>query len=308
MALNQAAPNSLSNCQVSVSGATGFVGSRLVEVCRNRGYPTNMIDFHGTTQVQNRSLPIGDVFVHLSALAHADNTDQGQVYSVNRDLAVSAAQAAKAVGYRQFVFLSSALVWGSSLDCVSLSTPENPDTVYGRAKIEAEHAITALETRDFHVIIVRPPLVYGSGVKGNLHKFLNAVYRWPVCPLGVSDNRRSMVNLDNLCELILFLSIRAVSGTFCAMDSPPVSSYHVLKLMAARMPRHARLLPMPQYLQSLLKIGAPFTARRLLGSFVIEDDSVARVGFEPPFTMEQGFDAMVATYLAEQGIEGNRSR
>lgn len=288
--------------RLSVSGATGFVGSRLVEACRYQGYITNTVDLRDSTHVDPGNLPRGDVFIHLAALAHADNTDEAQVYAVNRDLALSAARAAKTAGYRQFVFLSSALVWGSSLERVSLKTPENPDTVYGRAKLEAERAIIALESSSLCVTIVRPPLVYGHGVKGNLSKFLKAVHTWPVCPLGVTDNRRSMVNLDNLCEFLLHLSEHNASGAFCAVDCPPVSSYDVLRLMAERMPRHSRLVPMPRLLRSLLQIGAPATARRLIGSFVIEDDSAERVGFTPSYTMEQGFDAMVSFYL--QSVQG----
>lgn len=294
---DQHSSSSTSPFRLSISGATGFVGSRLAEACKNRGYITNTVDFRASTHVDLGNHPGGDVFIHLAALAHADSTDEEQVYAVNRDLAVNAAQAAKSAGYRQFVFLSSALVWGCTLECVSRSTPENPDTVYGRAKLEAERAIISLESSSFCVTIVRPPLVYGPGVKGNLSKFLKAVHTWPLCPLGVTDNRRTMVNLDNLCELLLHLSEHNASGTFCAVDGPPVSSYDVLRLMTERMPRHARLFPMPRLLRSLLQIGAPATARRLLGSFVVEDDSAERVGFTPSYTMEQGFDAMVSHYL-----------
>ena len=287
-----------------MSGSRGFIGSRLFTQETAQQYELDKHTFRGLPE----GLPQGDVYVHLAAIAHADHPDTSLLNTVNRDLPIHVATMARDAGYQQFVFMSSALVWGSNFEVVSQSTPEKPDSSYGRAKLEAEEGLRKLGSSDFRIAIIRPPLVYGPAVKGNLAKLLSAVHHWPVCPLGDAENRRSLVNVDNLAALIFHLIDRNISGTFCATDSEPLSSLGILQKMADRMPKHGRIVAMPKPFRWGLQSLAPGTARRLLGSFVIEDDSANRIGFEPPFTMDQGFDAMVATYLAEQGIEGNRSR
>lgn len=282
---------------VTVSGASGFVGARILAACRTAQLTCNPVSLRGVSSVH---LPPGEVLVHLASIAHTNHPDQNIVFAVNRDLAIATAEVAKRQGYRQFIFLSSALVWGSKHETVKVHTPEHPDTAYGRAKLEAEIALTALETPEFGITILRPPLVYGPGVKGNLAKLLSAVHRWPVCPLGVRHNRRSLLHVDNLVALILHLARTKQTGTFCPVDEPPLSTFEILQLMASQMPRHGRVVEMPFAFRKLLNRSVPGTARRLFGSFVIEDDSVRHTGFVPPFTIEDGFQKMVEAYLSRE--------
>lgn len=282
---------------VTITGASGFVGRRLVEACVSAHVDCQSASLRGWNRSESMELPNGHVLVHLSAIAHSDDPDEAQLYAVNRDLSVVTAELARERGYRQFVFLSSALVWGAGYESVDLSTPALPDTAYGRAKLEAEEALQRLDTPEFGITILRPPLIYGPGVKGNLKKLLRAVYRWPVCPLGVSENRRSLLHVDNLSASIIHLARSGARGTFCPVDNPPVSTLELLKRMAAPMPRHGRVLSMPQGVQWFLRHAAPRSARRLFGSFVVTDDSLDRAGFVPQFTIDDGFEKMVSTYL-----------
>ncbi|MFW5828260.1 MAG: NAD-dependent epimerase/dehydratase family protein [Alkalispirochaeta sp.] len=278
---------------LTITGATGFVGCRLIHACVSADFtikPVNLRD-------DSLELPSGDVLVHLAAIAHSDASDEDQVFAVNRDLAIATAERAHATGYRHFIFLSSALVWGLEYESVDRTTPEKPDSAYGRAKLEAEEGLRRLESSDFRVTILRPPLLYGPGVKGNLAKLLRAVHRWPVCPLGISENRRSLLHVDNLAAAIIHLARSSTSGTFSPVDAPPISTLEILNRIAARMSHHGKVIAMPKVARWALRRMAPGSARRLFGSFVVTDDSLARTGFLPPFTIDDGFEKMVNAYL-----------
>jgi nucleoside-diphosphate-sugar epimerase len=278
---------------LTITGASGFVGQRLIEACRSGGVSTRTVSLRDPSV----SLPEGDTLVHLAAIAHSGHTDEDQVFAVNRDLAISVAMRARNVGYRRFLFLSSALVWGSDYESVDLSTPERPDNAYGHAKLEAEEALHRLESPDFRVTVLRPPLVYGPGVKGNLAKLLQAVQRWPVCPLGSGDNQRSLLHVDNLAAAIIHLARIGTSGRFCPFDSQPISSLEILTRMAANMPSHGRVMAMPRWARWTIRQAFPGAARRLFGSFVVTDDSLQRTGFVPPLSMDDGFEKMVRAFL-----------
>jgi nucleoside-diphosphate-sugar epimerase len=281
---------------VAISGASGFVGTHLLSACRQSGLACIAVVFRSGSSAM-RQLPHADALVHLGAIAHSDASNQSEVMAANRDLTIEVARSARNFGYRHFVFMSSALVWGSNYDCVQLGTLEKPDTAYGRAKLEAEQVLLATQSSDWNVSIIRPPLLYGAGVKGNLAKLLRAVHLWPICPLGVDTNRRSLANVENLSAFIVHLLVRNLSGQYCLQDEKPISTLGMLERMAAHMPHHGRVVRMPRGLRHCVRAVAPRTARQLFGSLVIEDNTAAKAGFAPPHTMEDGFAKMVHAYL-----------
>ena len=287
---------SLNNLTVTITGASGFLGTRLQKACEDSNLSYRSVDLR--TQSLPDPVVDGEILVHLAAVAHAASRDERTIISVNRELAITTGHHARERGYRQLVFLSSALVWGSNYEIVTPNTPEKPDTLYGRCKLQAERGLRDLETSQFAVTVLRPPLVYGPGVKGNLLRLLHAVHRWPVCPLGVSDNLRTLVHVDNVCALILHLARTETSGVICAVDeTPALSSKELLERIAQRIPRPARITGMPQLFQSALLHLLPDTARRLLGSFVVQDTTARDAGFIAPYSVDHGFDAMVSHYL-----------
>lgn len=288
--------------RIGITGSSGFVGTRLLAACASSRINARTVSVRENSADKGIPLPPGDVLVHLAAIAHSDDPDEDKVFAVNRDLAVATARKAQDAGYSHFIFLSSALVWGSGYKTVDLSTPERPDTAYGRAKLEAEEHVRAIESSEFAVTILRPPLVYGPGVKGNLAKLMRAVHRWPLCPLGIPDNRRSLLHVDNLAAFILHLARRPTesgdaSGTFCPTDESPYSTLEILQRIASLLPRNGRVIAMPGPARWMVRTLAPGVAQRLFGSFVIDDNSIAKTGFLPPFTPEDGFKKMVYHYL-----------
>ncbi|MCF7939490.1 MAG: NAD-dependent epimerase/dehydratase family protein [Spirochaetales bacterium] len=282
--------------KTTISGSNGFIGSRLIDLLFLKGLQVQCVKLRYSLE-DNIDIPIGDTFVHLAAIAHSDNSEKEQIFAVNRDLAVSAARKARELGYSHFIFLSSVLVWGSENEFVSFSVSPNPDTNYGRAKLEAEQIINSFNSSKFTVSIIRPPLVHGPYVKGNLRILIRAIQKWPLCPLGSFKNRRSMLNLDNLCEFIYFLIKNRLGGTFCIQDQQSISSMQLINYIAEELPSHGLITPMPRLVQLLIKKFAPGIYRRLFNSFLIEDDSALAAGFSPPFSTKDGIKKMVQAYL-----------
>ena len=285
--------------KVVVTGSSGFIGTRLMTALDTVDTNSDSVSVRGSL-----SLPEGDVLVHLAAIAHSSSDDRSHVFQINRDLAMDVATRARKQGYRQFIFLSSAMVWGSKNEMVSLAVPEQPDTFYGLAKLAAEKDIASLGSADFTVSIVRPPLVYGPGVKGNLNKLLTAMRKWPVCPLGTSRNKRSMLHVDNLCAFIMHLikerseHSETLSGVFCPVDEPAISSLEILQNMGKFMAKHALLVEPPVAFQRFVEMTSPVHAKKLFGSFVIDGSSARATGFASPFSMEDGFRKMVQEFLS----------
>ncbi len=207
------------------------------------------------------------------------------------------ARRAAAAGVRRFVFLSSVKVNGEETvhgRPFRADDAPAPEDDYGVSKYEAELALrrVAAET-GLEVVIIRPPLVYGPNVKGNFQTMLNWLRRGLPVPLASLDNRRSMVGLDNLCDLILtcLSHPRAANETFLVSDGHDLSIAELLRLAGEAMGRTARLWPCSP---SLLKgaatmVGKPGIARRLCGNLQVDIRKTQDVlGWHPPFSVEEG--------------------
>ncbi|MDR1700501.1 MAG: NAD-dependent epimerase/dehydratase family protein, partial [Lachnoclostridium sp.] len=154
-------------------------------------------------------------------------------YEINRDLPVSLAKKAKSEGVKQFIFLSSMIVYGNDKPLgisfsIDINTKENPDSFYGKSKLEAELLLQELVDDSFIVLIVRLPMVYGPGCKGNFPKLLQIAKKSPVCPL--IENQRSMIYIDNLCEYLYQSIITKQGGIGFPQNEEYVSTTQVLKI------------------------------------------------------------------------------
>ncbi len=158
-----------------------------------------------------------DAIVHCAGLAHQMKaTDPAKYFEVNHLQTIELARNAKNAGLRQFVFLSSSKVFGDGKGNQLLleDSPCHPTDAYGESKLLAENDLVALENRDFSVAIVRPPLVFGPGVKGNMLRLMNLLdSKWPM-PFEAAYSKRSMVNVANLKALIERILDRQASGSF----------------------------------------------------------------------------------------------
>ncbi len=317
-----------SSKRVAVSGATGFVGSALIGILsagqrepvaltrRPVQWPGVLV--HDVGDYSDPALMRGalsdvDTIVHLAARVHVmAETGNADALAEYRSLNVHAtrelARAAAGNGIRRFIFMSSIKVLGEETDqeVYSASSTPGPGDPYGVSKMEAEQALWKVSGETgMEVVVIRPPLVYGPGVKANFARLMGMVHKGVPLPLGAVHNRRSMIGLDNLVDLIIRCidAPEAAGQTFLASDGRDLSTPELIRLIANAMGKSPRLIPVPE---SALRLLGALTGKRaevdrLCGSLQV-DISLTRetLGWEPPVSVEEGIQKTVDAFLAQQ--------
>lgn len=176
-----------------------------------------------------------DVVIHLAGIAHVstDPSLESQYYQINRDLTVKVARKAKAENVSQFIFMSSIIVYGSvksNQGLININTVPKPINFYGNSKLQAEEKVLNLEDRSFKVVILRPPMVYGKGSKGNYQLLAKFSMKSPIFP--DMNNKRSMLHIDNLCEFIRLIIVNKEQGIFYPQNLEHVSTSQMVTLIA----------------------------------------------------------------------------
>ena len=177
-----------------------------------------------------------DVVFHVAGIAHvnAGRKLKELYYSVNRDLAIEVARAAKAAGVRQFIFMSSQIVYHESRslrpEVLTAATKVNPNGFYGDSKLQAENGLRELECESFRVCILRPPLIYGPNAKGNFLRLMRLAKKTPIFPAW--HNKRSMLFIDNLAEFVKQAILRGLGGTYCPQNRELVDTVDVVRFFA----------------------------------------------------------------------------
>ena len=177
-----------------------------------------------------------DVVYHVAGIAHvnADPKMEALYYKVNRDLTVEVARAAKAAGVKQFIFMSSQIVFHESqslkTEVLTSETKENPNGFYGDSKLQAELGIRPLEDENFKVCILRPCMIYGPNAKGNFPRLAKLATKVPLFPEW--HNKRSMLYIDNLAEFVKQAVIRELSGTFYPQNRELADTVEIIRFFA----------------------------------------------------------------------------
>lgn len=302
---------------ILLTGASGFLGESLSEfldhdsrfvltrAVRRKGSLKDSRDvlidaLHAGTDWA-RALHEQDVVVHAAARAHVMNEESVnplvEYRRVNVDGTLNLARQAASAGVRRFIYLSSIKVNGESTPLGQPFSEEDnpsPEDAYGVSKMEAEHGLKELcrETR-MELVIIRPPLVYGPGVKGNFASMIKLVGKGVPLPFGSVRNKRSLVALDNLVDLIVTCIDHpsAANEIFLVSDGYDLSTTELLRGVGAAMGKPARLVPVPPSLLTLAAsvLGRKAIAQRLIGSLQV-DISRARnlLGWQPTVTVEEG--------------------
>jgi len=307
-----------SRSRVLVTGAAGFVGRALCSQLSATGHTVNSAVRHGpglpnevaTGDIGSSTdwcmaLPGCDAVVHLAARVHMmrdDAHDPLALYrETNTEATLNLARQAADAGVKRFVFISSIKVNGEGRDAAyrETDTPAPADP-YAISKWEAEQGLHRIaQETGLEVVILRPPLVYGPGVKANFLWLMRTVARgWPL-PLGAIRNRRSLLYLGNFVDAIqLCVEHPAAAGqTFLLDDGGAVSTPDLIRALARALGRPARLLAVPagvlEFSGALL--GKRAAVARLTGSLYVDSSAIrSRLGWTPPFSMESGLAATVA--------------
>lgn len=177
-----------------------------------------------------------DVVYHVAGIAHvnADPKMEPLYYKVNRDLTIDVARAAKTAGVKQFIFMSSQIVFHESqslkTEVLTALTKENPNGFYGDSKLQAEKGLYELECETFKVCILRPPMIYGPNSKGNFPRLVKLAQKTPLFPAW--HNQRSMLYIDNLAEFVKQAILRGLGGTFYPQNRELADTVEIIRFFA----------------------------------------------------------------------------
>lgn len=309
---------------VAVTGANGFVGRALCQHLSAQGFSvraltrsapagpnTWVVGDLGPRTNWGHSLLGVDCVVHCAARVHmVDDTDPDPMHAyrqTNVEGSRALAVAAAAAGVRRLVFLSSLKVHGEQTAPgrpFTSDMPAAPQDAYGQSKWEAEQALREeADKSGLELVVVRPPLVYGPGVRANFLALMNAVARGMPLPLGAVDNRRSLLALGNLTDLLQVCLVHpaAAGQTFLASDDHDLSTPDLVRAIARAMGRPARLWPVPlTWLRMAGKLlGRSPQIDRLIGSLQVNIGHTTQVlGWSPRMSVEQGLRLAVQDVAA----------
>jgi nucleoside-diphosphate-sugar epimerase len=300
---------------IAVTGASGFVGQRVVEDLERRGHvvisvvrnpltplarTVRLVDDIGAQTDWVGALEGVEVIVHCAARAHVmdEQVDPLPLYrTVNVEGTRRLAEQAAQHGVKRIVYLSSVKASG---ECSLPGRPLKvfdvpiPEDAYGVSKREAELALLDVGANTgLDIVIIRPPLIYGPGVKGNFLRLMGAIARgWPL-PLGALNNRRSMVSLTNLTDLVgvCVAAPNAAGRTFFVSDGEDLSTAALARRIGAALGRPARLFPVPAAMLSMLAgmAGKSAEIERLVGNLQVDlTDVRSSLAWSPPQTVDQG--------------------
>ena len=224
--------------KVLITGAGSYVGESVRKYILETSPGQFEIDAVDTMNDawKQADFTLYDVVYHVAGIAHvnADPKMEALYYKVNRDLTIEVAKHAKAAGVRQFIFMSSQIVFHESqslkTEVLTASTKENPNGFYGDSKLQAEKGLHELDCDTFKVCILRPPMIYGPNSKGNFPRLVKLAQKTPLFPAW--HNKRSMLFIDNLVEFVKQAIERQLSGTFYPQNRELADTVEIIRYFA----------------------------------------------------------------------------
>jgi nucleoside-diphosphate-sugar epimerase len=296
---------------IGLSGYTGLVGGALLarlKAAKVIVFGRTALSTHSSqfTELQDnydfgQAFDGIDTFIHAAARVHVMHeqvTDPLTAFrEVNTAGTLNLARQAAAAGVKRFIFISSIKVNGESTtdnQAFRFDDMPNPEDPYGISKAEAEVGLKQIATEtNMEVVIIRPPLVYGPGVKANFAAMLNLAKKNLPLPLGAIHNKRSLVALDNLVDLIVTCidHPKAANQTFLVSDDKDVSTTQLLQMMTLAAGKKPRLVPVPiSWLKFAGKlIGKQAVVDKLCGNLQVDiSHTKTTLGWAPPITVEEG--------------------
>lgn len=316
--------------KILVTGVTGFVGQSLIRELKLKNInfvgivrQLSLSNLDGMIEVSDFSIPDiwqkpltnCDVVIHLAARVHVmrEVTERPlkAFLGVNLYGTLSLAEAAAKAGVKRFIYVSSIKVNGeftTNNKFIETDIP-NPLDSYAISKWEAEKALRKIEKETgMEVVILRPPLIYGAGVKANFASLLKLVYKRLPLPLANINNKRSLIYLGNLVDAIITCAIhpKAAGQTYLVSDDEDVSMAQLIKQIAFSLNQHSYIFPFPISIMRFFAklIGKTTSFDRLTQSLVVDSSKIRReLDWQQPFTMTQGLKITADCYRKSLGSE-----
>lgn len=258
--------------KILITAKNSYIGNSFADwVKANNNYSIDFISCR-TDDWKQLSFSNYDVILHVAGVAHVNETNENKelYYQVNRDLTIQLAVKAKNDGVMQFIFISSMSVYGIESGVISKDTIPCPKSNYGISKLQAEEMIKQFQDKNFNVIRIRPPMVYGEKCKGNYVKLVKMALFLPVFP--EIKNKRSMIYIDNLSQFIKLVIDDNQSGAFMPQNAEYVNTSEMVKLIAEAHGKKMRLTKLGNFLiYPLVKRINVFG--KIFGDLVYEQDT-----------------------------------
>ena len=236
--------------KVLITGANSYIGTSFENyVMQCHDYQIDTVDMIDG-KWRDKSFSEYDSVFHVAGIAHSDTGKVSEerkqfYYQINTDLTIETAEKAKADGVGQFIFMSSAIVYGDSapidkLKRITRDTPVAPANFYGDSKVQAENGLLKLADESFHVVILRPPMIYGKGSKGNYPQLSKFAQKLPLFPY--IKNERSMLYIGNLTEFVKLMIDNNESGIFYPQNAEYVATSEMVQVIAQAHGKKTRLV------------------------------------------------------------------
>lgn len=288
--------------KILITGANSFLGQNIISNSRNKEIDEVCLI---KNKVEDINFSVYDVVVHVAAIVHqTTKISEDEYFKINTDLCIEVAKEAKNQGVKQFIFISTVKVYGEFRPERGIWNEDaicEPDDSYGKSKYAAEVKLNELIDNNFAVSIIRPPLIYGVGVKANMLSIIKLIDKFPILPLGGIKNKRSFTSIENLVQLIDVVIEKHISGVFLGMDDKPLSTTELSKIIAKHLNKKRYFFALPKFIVAIGNKLIPSIFDRLYGSFEI-DNTLTRTSLEytPHLSSDEGIKKMVMAYLKDK--------
>lgn len=285
-----------------ITGATGFIGSNfikkyeneynIISVCLIKNKPEEL-DYTGV-----------DAILHLAALVHQmKGAPEEKYFEVNTELTRRLATTAKEKGVKNFIFYSTVKVYGFDGDLnnhdfvLTENSPCNPNDPYGASKYEAEKILNSLKDKNFKVAIVRPPMVYGEGVKGNMLSLIKLINILPIIPFNYDNNKRSVISTENLLYMTHLIIRNEADGIYLGTEGDPVSIKEIAESIENGLGKKKINIKFPKFIFNIMCKIKPNIMVRLYGTLAFkQEDNYNKIGYKPKDSMDNQIKIMIQKF------------
>lgn len=283
--------------KILITGANSYIGTSFEKWVAQwpEEYSVDTLDMIGDAW-KAKSFAGYDAVFHVAGIAHvsSDPKMKDLYFRVNRDLTIETAQKAKTEGVVQFIYMSSAIVYGDSAPIgkekiITKDTIPTPSNFYGESKLQAEQGLRLLESDLFRIVILRPPMIYGKGSKGNYPTLAKYARKLPFFPN--IHNERSMLHIDNLCEFVRLMIVNNEKGVFFPQNEEYVSTSEMVDVIART---HGKKIRLTLFFNPALRLMGHFIGmvNKAFGNMVYEKGLSK---YASNYQIQNFYDSIIAT-------------